>query len=346
MYTYVHTPPAGSPGSGKSTLAQQVACRISQLCRQRGMSRTAAVAPMDGFHYYKKQLDAMPDPQVGLGLGNGNSCVLSAGQRGWCDLAHRSCFGQVGTQAASSADRGTAPVADVEPLHCFLECCAVHCVQCVQITWPKGRATDLHSQQKPVQQRLLALPMAVHCHFAPCQHCRVQWMVCCCWCLQEAYARRGAHWTFDGAAFVAAIRRLKQHGAASLPSFDHGVGDPIEDDIQIDAAQHAVVLVEGNYLFLEQDPWVQLRGLFDDAWFVDCPVDLAMQRVFDRQVAIGLAPDVSLGRIAGNDRPNAVLVNASKGAARLLVPSNVPFAGSAAAAAGAAVDAAAERASG
>ncbi|WIA36225.1 hypothetical protein OEZ86_007559 [Tetradesmus obliquus] len=216
---------AGSPGSGKSTLAQQVACRISQLCRQRGMSQTAAVAPMDGFHYYKKQLDAMPDPQ-------------------------------------------------------------------------------------------------------------------------EAFACRGAHWTFDGAAFVAAIRRLKQHGAASLPSFDHGVGDPIEDDIHIDAAQHAVVLVEGNYLFLEQDPWVQLRGLFDDAWFVDCPVDLAMQRVFDRQVAIGLAPDVSLGRIAGNDRPNAVLVNASKGAARLLVPSNVPFAGSAAAAAGAAVDAAAERASG
>ncbi|WIA16046.1 hypothetical protein OEZ85_012775 [Tetradesmus obliquus] len=216
---------AGSPGSGKSTLAQQVACRISQLCRQRGMSRTAAVAPMDGFHYYKKQLDAMPDPQ-------------------------------------------------------------------------------------------------------------------------EAYARRGTHWTFDGAAFVAAIRRLKQHGAAILPSFDHGVGDPIEDDIQIDAAQHAVVLVEGNYLFLEQDPWVQLRGLFDDAWFVDCPVDLAMQRVYDRQVAIGLAPDVSLGRIAGNDRPNAVLVNASKGAARLLVPSTVPFAGSAAAAAGAAVDAAAERASG
>ncbi|KAF6266060.1 P-loop containing nucleoside triphosphate hydrolase protein [Scenedesmus sp. NREL 46B-D3] len=180
---------AGSPGSGKSTLAQQVAQRITQLCQQRGLSRTAAVAPMDGFHYYKQQLDAMPDPQ-------------------------------------------------------------------------------------------------------------------------EAYARRGAHWTFDGNAFVAAVRRLKQHGAASLPSFDHGVGDPVEDDIHIDSAQHAVVLVEGNYLLLELEPWVQLRGVFDDAWFVDCPVDLAMQRVFDRQVAIGLAPEVSLGRIEGNDKPNALLVNA------------------------------------
>jgi pantothenate kinase len=181
--------------------------------------------------------------------------------------------------------------------------------------------------------------------FVPSQQADV--LCCCdlCICLQEAYARRGAHWTFDGTAFVAAIRRLKQQGAASLPSFDHGVGDPIEDDIQIDAARHAVVLVEGNYLFLEQEPWVQLRQLFDDAWFVDCPIDVAMQRVFDRQVAIGLAAEVSLGRIAGNDRPNAVLVNASKSVARLLVPSSVPFAGTAAVEAAVGTEAAAERSS-
>lgn len=57
---------AGSPGSGKSTLAQSVAQRINTLCQQQGNSRGAAVAPMDGFHLYKAQLDAMPDPQVCL----------------------------------------------------------------------------------------------------------------------------------------------------------------------------------------------------------------------------------------------------------------------------------------
>jgi pantothenate kinase len=55
---------AGSPGSGKSTLAQSVAAHINSLCQQQGLSRGAAVAPMDGFHLYKAQLDAMPDPQV------------------------------------------------------------------------------------------------------------------------------------------------------------------------------------------------------------------------------------------------------------------------------------------
>lgn len=50
-----------------------------------------------------------------------------------------------------------------------------------------------------------------------------------------------------------------------------------------------------------------------------------MQRVFRRQVAIGLEPEVSKGRIAGNDRPNGELVNATQGVAHILVPSAVPL---------------------
>jgi pantothenate kinase len=47
---------------------------------------------------------------------------------------------------------------------------------------------------------------------------------------------------------VEAVRRIKQQGRATLPSFDHGVGDPIEDDILIDTAQHSVVLVSEGLL--------------------------------------------------------------------------------------------------
>ena len=34
-----------------------------------------------------------------------------------------------------------------------------------------------------------------------------------------------------------------------LPSFDHGVGDPVEGDIVV-GPDHRLVLVEGNYLLL------------------------------------------------------------------------------------------------
>lgn len=38
-------------------------------------------------------------------------------------------------------------------------------------------------------------------------------------------------------------------GMVLVPSFDHGVGDPIEDDIRVEQ-HHRIVLVEGNYLLL------------------------------------------------------------------------------------------------
>ena len=123
--------------------------------------------------------------------------------------------------------------------------------------------------------------------------------------------------------------KVREIGQASCPSFDHGKGDPVEGDIRI-LPEHRIVLVEGNYVLLDIPPWTQLHSggapLFDDAWFLDIDVDTAMERVFKRQTAIGLAPEVSRGRIEGNDRPNAEIVTLSKLNARVLVPSNVPFA--------------------
>lgn len=60
----------------------------------------------------------------------------------------------------------------------------------------------------------------------------------------EAYARRGAHWTFDAQAFVDCVRRIRETGAARVPSFDHGVGDPVEGDICAQPSNR-IVLVEG-----------------------------------------------------------------------------------------------------
>ena len=51
---------AGCPGGGKTTTVKAVVRAVNQLA---GME-VAAVLPMDGFHYTKKQLDAMPDPAL------------------------------------------------------------------------------------------------------------------------------------------------------------------------------------------------------------------------------------------------------------------------------------------
>jgi pantothenate kinase len=47
-----------STGSGKSTAAKE----ISRIINQKNSSM-AVVVPMDGFHFYRYELDAMPDPK-------------------------------------------------------------------------------------------------------------------------------------------------------------------------------------------------------------------------------------------------------------------------------------------
>lgn len=92
------------------------------------------------------------------------------------------------------------------------------------------------------------------------------------------------------------------------------------DDIAV-LREHAVVVSEGNYVLLGAEPWWRLRALLDDAWFVDCGVEAAMARVFQRQTGNGVAPDVSRWRIAANDRPNAEQVACTRRHAALVVPS-------------------------
>ena len=190
---------AGAPGSGKSTLATEVCRRINHLAA----ADVAVNVPMDGFHYFRRELDQMPNPA-------------------------------------------------------------------------------------------------------------------------EAHARRGAHWTFDAAAYVTCLKNIKTSGGSEqfAPSFDHGTGDPVPHNVTVNP-HHSIVLSEGNYLLLDEAPWNELvdAHVFDDTWFVECLLDVAMQRVFHRQTRNGTAAEVSLGRIQGNDRPNGELVEQTKSRAAVLVPS-------------------------
>lgn len=55
---------AGSPGAGKSTVAKEVAVRLNALWLEKKQGEKddgeiAVAVPMDGFHLYRHQLDAM-----------------------------------------------------------------------------------------------------------------------------------------------------------------------------------------------------------------------------------------------------------------------------------------------
>ncbi|KAI3668083.1 hypothetical protein L6452_43158 [Arctium lappa] len=137
---------------------------------------------------------------------------------------------------------------------------------------------------------------------------------------KEAHARRGAPWTFNPDLLLKCLKTLRDQGSVYAPSFDHGVGDPVEDDIFVNV-QHKVVIVEGNYLLLEDDPWKEIASMLDEKWFVDLDIDVAMERVLKRHISTGNKPEIAKQRIKYNDRPNAELVLKSKKHADLIIKS-------------------------
>ncbi|XP_027352310.1 putative uridine kinase C227.14 isoform X1 [Abrus precatorius] len=137
---------------------------------------------------------------------------------------------------------------------------------------------------------------------------------------EEAHARRGAPWTFNPLRLLTCLKNLRINGSVYAPSFDHGVGDPVEDDIFVNL-QHKVVIVEGNYLLLEDGGWKEISSLFDEKWFIDIDIDKAMQRVLKRHISTGKPPDIAKQRIENNDRLNAELIIKSKKNADILIKS-------------------------
>lgn len=108
------------------------------------------------------------------------------------------------------------------------------------------------------------------------------------------------------------IKRARQEGHGKFPSFDHHHGDPVEDAIAV-CNTHRVVLVEGNYLSLSSiPPWDKLgakSGIFDERWYVFCPLEVARDRVIARHISTGNTKEQATKRADENDMVNGKFVD-------------------------------------
>ena len=134
------------------------------------------------------------------------------------------------------------------------------------------------------------------------------------------HARKGALDTFDGAGFVALLRRLRAPDAETVyaPQFRRELEEPIAGAIPVPSSVRLVV-TEGNYLLLPHPPWDAVPGLLDEAWFLDLDADVRLRRLTDRHVAYGRDPVDAARRARGTDEVNAALVTATASRADLVV---------------------------
>jgi pantothenate kinase len=132
-------------------------------------------------------------------------------------------------------------------------------------------------------------------------------------------AERGTPRTFDAAAFVSLLRRLRAGGAVQAPDFDRSREEPVPAAIDVPATAR-LVIVEGNYLLLDVPPWAEVAGLLGETWFVEVPEDVRLARLIERHVEFGRNRAEATARAtSGSDAANARLVAATRRRADLVV---------------------------
>ncbi len=120
-------------------------------------------------------------------------------------------------------------------------------------------------------------------------------------------ARKGAPETFDLAGFAAMLGRVKAGETVVVPRFDRDLDASIAGCDEITKTTE-IVVVEGNYLLLDQPGWRGLMQFWDYAVFLDVPEDVLKARLIKRWADHGFDEATALTKAEGNDLPNARLV--------------------------------------
>jgi pantothenate kinase len=139
---------------------------------------------------------------------------------------------------------------------------------------------------------------------------------------EAAFVRRGAPWTFDPTALtqrLEALRRSAGEISVEWPDFQHDVGDPVEAAHIVMPATR-LILVEGLYLLHEADGWDNVGLCFDERWYLDTPLEVAIERLTSRHMLVwDLTREAANERIAINDGLNAQIVAATRDRADWLI---------------------------
>ncbi|MEI7032699.1 nucleoside/nucleotide kinase family protein [Streptomyces pratensis] len=133
--------------------------------------------------------------------------------------------------------------------------------------------------------------------------------------------RKGAPDTFDAAGYAALLRRLRDPDPVHpvyAPAFDRALEEPVAGALPVPPGVELVV-TEGSYLLLDDGPWAPVRGLLDEAWFLDIDPEERVHRLVERHVRFGKPPSRAREWVARSDEANARLVEGSRDRAALIV---------------------------
>ncbi|MYA90088.1 MAG: AAA family ATPase [Boseongicola sp. SB0662_bin_57] len=131
--------------------------------------------------------------------------------------------------------------------------------------------------------------------------------------------RKGAPETFDLEGFSSLLEQLVREDVVAIPAFDRAQDKVVDSGTHV-RARHRWVIVEGNYLLLDEPGWRGLPRHWDLSVYLDVPHDVLEERLVHRWLDHGLTLDDARARALGNDIPNARRVAAARLPADLVLP--------------------------
>lgn len=117
--------------------------------------------------------------------------------------------------------------------------------------------------------------------------------------------RKGAPMTFDVGGLYHTLKRLRDRDEAevAVPVFDRKI-EIARAGARLIPREVAVIVVEGNWLLLNQAPWDALQPMFDLTVMVDVPEHVLRARLRGRWERLGLTETEIIEKLEENDLPN------------------------------------------
>ena len=115
---------------------------------------------------------------------------------------------------------------------------------------------------------------------------------------------KGAPVTFDLDRLRESVRKAAAGEKTGWPVYDRMLHNPVEDAIRLDGE---ILLLEGNYLLLDEEGWRGLREYADYTISVSADEDLLRIRLIERRMKTGVAEDAAIRFVDFSDMPNVRL---------------------------------------
>ena len=115
---------------------------------------------------------------------------------------------------------------------------------------------------------------------------------------------KGAPITFDLEKLTESVRRIADGSVCGWPTYNRLLHNPTENAVTIDSN---IVLLEGNYLLLNEEGWRDLSSYADYTISITADENLLRDRLIERRIKTGVTGEAAVRFVDFSDMPNVRL---------------------------------------